>query len=88
MIPTPPMTAPAMVALSPTLRPVEVGESAGELDVGEELTEFVEAVNIGFVGVFATVLGKEAVVVAGLEEVGMYEEADVEELVGKSTTSV
>jgi hypothetical protein len=82
------MTAPAMVVLSPMLRPVEPCVSAGELDVGEEITEFVEVVNIGFVGIFDTEPGEEAVGVAGLEEVGMNEEADVEELVGKSTTSI
>jgi hypothetical protein len=90
------------VPLSLTLRPGEPGESAGELDVGEVITEFVEVVNIGFVGEFDTEVRKEAVDVAGLEEVKMDEEADVagleevkmdkeadvEELVGKSITPI
>jgi hypothetical protein len=40
-IPTPPKTALAMPALSPTLRPVEPGERLGELDVVEEMSGVV-----------------------------------------------
>jgi hypothetical protein len=58
--------APAIPALSPTLRPVEcVGTTGGELDVVEEISEVIKVLNFGF--------GEEAAVVVGLEGVKIVE---------------
>jgi hypothetical protein len=67
-IATPARTALAIAALSPALRPVEPGETTGELDAVEEISEVVEVLKVGF--------GEEAVGVLGLEGVEIDEETD------------
>jgi len=67
------MTAPAIVALSPTLRPVEAGGATGELGVVEEISDVVEVLNVGFV--------VEVVSVVGLKGVKIDEEIDEDDWV-------
>jgi hypothetical protein len=71
-IPTPPRTVLAIVALSPTLRPVEPGERFEELDVVEEMSEVV-----GVAGLDEVRMDEET-----------DEEVDVGELVETSTMEV